>query len=85
MKKILLLSSLLLTIGCSQTPNTIEPGDTVVKCVIDSIEMKQERSTIEVGPYYTYYTDCGEKITTKNNLVYEVGDTITYVYKRGNR
>ncbi len=74
-----------LTIGCGQTPNTIEPGDTVVKCVIDSIEMKQERSTIEVGPYYTYYTDCGEKITTKNNLVYEVGDTITYVYKRGNR
>lgn len=85
MKKIIFLSLSLLTIGCSQTPNTIEPGDTIVKCVIDSIEMKQERSTIEVGPYYTYHTDCGEKITTKNNLVYKVGDTITYVYKRVKR
>jgi hypothetical protein len=82
MKKIIFLSSLLLTLGCSQKPNTIEPGDIVVKCVIDSIDVKQERSSIEVGPYYTYYTDCGEKLTTKNNLIYNIGDTITYVYKR---
>jgi hypothetical protein len=85
MKKIIVISSLLLTIGCSQKPNTIEPGDTVVKCVIDSISIQQERSTIEVGPYYTYYTDCGEKITTKNNSVYKIGDTITYDYKRVKR
>lgn len=85
MKKILGILLLYSIVGCGRTPNTIEPGDTIVKCVIDSIEMKQEHSTIEVGPYYTYHTDCGEKITTKNNLVYKVGDTITYVYKRVKR
>jgi hypothetical protein len=82
MKKILLVSLLFSVIGCVSNPNTIEKGDVVVKCVIDSIDVKQERSTIEIGPYYTYYTDCGEQLTTKNNMVYKIGDTITYVYKR---
>jgi len=85
MKKFLLPLLLFSIIGCGRTPNTIEPGDVVVKCVIDSVDVKQERSTIEVGPYYTYYTDCGEKLTTKNNSVYKIGDTITYVYKRNKR
>ena len=82
MKKFLIPVLLYSIIGCSRTPETIEPGDIVVKCVIDSVEVRTERSTIEYGPYYTYYTDCGERITTKNNLVYNIGDTITYVYKR---
>lgn len=82
MKKILGILLLYSIVGCGKTPDTIEPGDVVKKCVIVDMEFKQERSTIEYGPFYTYTTDCGEKLTTKNDLVYHIGDTITYVYKR---
>jgi hypothetical protein len=80
MKKILLGLPFFL-ISC-QGGYTIEPGDIVVKCVIDSLDVKPYVSTIEPYPIYTYYTDCGEKIVTRNNQVYHIGDTVTYVYKK---
>ena len=61
---------------------TIEPGDKVVKCVIDSMSMEGPRSTIESNYHYYYYTDCGERVITNRNDVYKIGDTITYVYKK---
>ena len=82
MKKLILFSGLFLVIGCSNN-NKIEPNDVVKKCVIDSLEVRMERSTIEVGPYYNYYTDCGEVLQTRRSDIYKIGDTITYVYKRG--
>jgi hypothetical protein len=70
-----------LVTGCNPRP-TIEPGDKVVKCVIDSMSMEGPRSTIESNYHYYYYTDCGERVITNRNDVYKIGDTITYVYKK---
>jgi len=84
MKKLILFSVLFLIIGCTDN-NKIETNDVVKKCVIDSLEVRMERSTIEVGPFYIYHTDCGEVLQTRRNDIYKIGDTITYVYKRGNR
>ena len=64
------------------TPPKIEPGDKVVKCVIDSMEVKEPHSTIEPNNQYFYYTNCGTHIITTRNDVYKIGDTITYVYKK---
>ncbi len=80
MKKILLGLPILL-LSC-QGGYKIEPGDIVVKCVIDSLEIHPSVSTIEPGSVYVYHTDCGEKITTRNSNVYHLGDTVTYVYKK---
>jgi len=71
----------LLFSGCGSQP-TIEPGDRVVKCVIDSMSMEGPRSTIESNYHYYYYTDCGERVITNRNDVYKIGDTVTYVYKK---
>jgi hypothetical protein len=82
MKKLILFSGLFLVIGCTNN-HKIEPNDVVKKCVIDSLEVRMERSTIEVGPFYIYHTDCGELLQTRRSDIYKIGDTITYVYKRG--
>jgi hypothetical protein len=71
----------LLIEGCNSKPK-IEPGDKVVKCVIDSMSMEGPHSTIEVNNQYHYYTNCGERVTTNRDDVYHIGDTITYVYKK---
>ena len=81
MKKLILFSVLFLVIGCTNN-HKVEPNDVIKKCVIDSLEVRMERSTIEVGPFYIYHTDCGEVLQTCRNDIYKIGDTITYVYKR---
>ena len=50
MKKLILFSVLLSIIGCVNN-NKIEPNDIVKKCVIDSLEVRMERSTIEINPF----------------------------------
>ena len=79
MKKIIL--GLLVMCGC-QNQKIIEPGDTVVKCVIDSFSVIQPVSVMDVSPKYYYFTDCGTRIIVNNNHFYKIGDTITYVYKK---
>jgi hypothetical protein len=78
---VIIVSVALLSTGCNPRP-TIEPGDKVVKCVIDSMSMEGPRSTIESNYHYYYYTDCGERVITNRNDVYKIGDTVTYVYKK---
>ena len=81
MKTIILLSSLLLIVGCG--PNLkIEAGDTIKKCVITNLYLREEMSTIEPGPCYIYTTDCGDVLQTRNPNSYNIGDTIFYVQKR---
>ena len=74
------LLAFLLT-GCENN-NKIEPGDKVVKCVIDSTSIEGPRSTIEPYVRYCYYTKCGQRIVTERSDIYKIGDTITYVYKK---
>ena len=74
------LLAFLLT-GC-ENHNKIEPGDKVVKCVIDSTSIEGPRSTIEPYVRYCYYTKCGQRIVTNRSDIYKIGDTITYVYKK---
>lgn len=68
--------------SCNGKNHTIEDGDKIVKCVIDSQYSKQPESTLQIDPTYVYITDCGNRITTNRNDVYKIGDTITYVYKK---
>ena len=68
--------------GCSKPSNRIEPGDLVIKCVVDSTWTKQGPATIPVEPNYYIKTSCGEIHKVNNPNVYHVGDTITYVYKK---
>jgi hypothetical protein len=67
--------------GC-ENRNRIEPGDKVVKCVIDSAWVKQPVAINELTPKYYYKTDCGEKFSTDRSDIYKIGDTITYIYKK---
>ena len=75
---IFLITGILNTIP---TPK-IENGDILKKCVIDTMYVTESPSTIEYGKRYHYKTSCDEVILTKRNDVYEIGDTITYVYKK---
>lgn len=77
----LIVGLMMMSLGCN-TKTNIEPGDTVVKCVIDSMSMEGPHSTIEVNNRYHYYTECGQRVTANRDDVYCLGDTITYIYKR---
>ena len=68
--------------GCSNSKNKIEPGDLVIKCVVDSTWTKQGPATIPVEPNHYIKTSCGEIHKVNNPNVYHIGDTITYVYKK---
>jgi hypothetical protein len=81
MKNIILLALLLLIVGCTPNPK-IEPGDTIKKCVITNLYLREEMSTIEPGPCYIYTTDCGDVLQTRNPNSYNVGDTIFYIHKK---
>ena len=78
MKKLLL--GLLIFCGC-QNQQKIEPGDKVVKCVIDSESVLQPISVLDIQPKYYYYTNCGTKFSCNYDNIYIIGDTITYDYK----
>lgn len=67
--------------GC-ENRNKIEPGDKVVKCVIDSSWVKQPVAINELTPKYYYKTECGQSFSTDRDDIYKIGDTITYVYKK---
>jgi len=69
-------------ISVSRQHPKIENGDILKKCVIDTMYVTESPSTIEYGKRYHYKTSCDEVILTKRNDVYEIGDTITYVYKK---
>lgn len=75
-----LLPFLLLLIGCNQTK--IKPGDHVLNCVVDSIEIKQPASVAEVYQSYVYHTNCNTSVTTNKSDSYHIGDTITYIYRK---
>ena len=80
---ILAIGLIMISLGGNTEPK-INPGDTVTKCVIDSMSMEGPHSTIEVNNRYHYYTECGQRVTTNRNDIYCIGDTITYVYKKNN-
>lgn len=77
-----LIFALPIVLFSCESENKIEPGDIIIKCVIDSLQETPSISTIEPNPLFIYYTDCGEKITTRNFGIYNIGDTITYIYKK---
>ena len=60
----------------------IEEGDIVTKCVIDTFYVTESPSTIEFGKRYHYSTDCDEFVITKGYDLYDIGDTITFIYKK---
>jgi len=73
---------LLLLFSCSTKENKIGPNDVVKKCVIVSYTLSAPRSTLDFEPSVTFYTNCGESVTTKNKHAYRIGDTLTFVYKK---
>jgi hypothetical protein len=60
----------------------IENRDVVKKCVIDTMYVTESPSTIEYGKRYNYKTSCDEVLLTKRNNIYEIGDTLTFIYKK---
>lgn len=79
MKKLILVFSVLIS---SCTLPTIEKGDIVKYCVIDTFYTSESLSTLEYGTKYHYVTNCNQVITTRRNGIYHIGDTITYVIKK---
>lgn len=59
----------------------INEGDSVVQCVVDSTWSSGSRSTIQPDNIYYFRTKCGNTHCANKSL-YEVGDTITYVWKK---
>jgi|688.fasta_scaffold1959394_1 hypothetical protein len=68
-------------VSCSEKPK-IEKGDVVVKCIVDSVWVKQSPSTITIHPIHYVKTSCGETHIVNNSRFYHKGDTISYVYKK---
>ena len=81
MKSFYIIVLSILFFSCNGKP-VIGKDDTVKKCIINRVSVKQSISTIEPGLKYTYYTECGEKITTSRHDVYHIGDTLTFIYKK---
>ena len=69
-------------ISVSRQHPKIENGDILKKCVIDTMYVTESPSTIEYGKRYNYKTSCDEVILTKRNNIYEIGDTLTFIYKK---
>ena len=65
--------------SCSSKP-TIEKGDVVEKFVIDSMVQLPPHSTIEPDRKFKYFMSDSSEFTSLRK--YNVGDTITYVYKK---
>ena len=65
--------------SCSSKP-TVEKGDVVEKFVIDSMVQLPPHSTIELDRKYKYFMSDSSEFTSLKK--YNIGDTITYVYKK---
>ena len=65
--------------SCTPKP-VIEKGDVVEKFVIDSMVHLPPHSTIEPDRKYKYFMSDSSEFTSMRK--YNVGDTITYVYKK---
>jgi hypothetical protein len=79
MKKFVVFPIILLSIFSCKNKQEINKN-IVLKCVITDVKQYQSRNTLEFLPYYKYETECGPEITSHRGNVYNVGDTITYVY-----
>ena len=77
----IVLSIILATMlgACKQKP-WVEKGDVVKKFVIDSIIQLPPHSTIELDRKYKYFVSDSSEFTSLRK--YNIGDTITYVYKK---
>ena len=67
------------SISCQQKP-LVEKGDVVEKFVIDSMVQLPPHSTIELDRKYKYFMSDSSEFTSLKK--YNIGDTITYVYKK---
>ena len=65
--------------GCKQKP-LVEQGDIVEKFVVDSMVQLPPHCTIEFDKKYKYFMSDSSEFTSLKK--YNVGDTITYVYKK---
>jgi hypothetical protein len=68
------------TLTSCSSKSAIEKGDVVEKFVIDSIVQLPPNSTIELDKKYKYFMSDSSEFTSLKK--YNVGDTITYVYKK---
>ena len=77
----IVLSIILATMlgACKQKP-LVEQGDIVEKFVVDSMVQLPPHSTIEFDKKYKYFMSDSSEFTSLKK--YNVGDTITYVYKK---
>lgn len=81
MKKVILILSSVILLSCERKVTTIEDGDIVSICVVDSVWCKQSVSTLEFEPTYFYRTTCNNTLITKTYQAYQKGDTIKFVKK----
>ena len=72
----------LLFVSCSVKEKKIKPNEIVKKCVITDCVIENPRSSLEYEPSIKYFTDCGEVIVTRHGRTYQIGDTLTFVYKK---
>ena len=77
---IVLTIILAITLGACQQKPLVEKGDVVEKFVIDSMVQLPPHSTIELDRKYKYFMSDSSEFTSLKK--YNIGDTITYVYKK---
>jgi hypothetical protein len=73
--KNLILLVLVFLISCNQKP---KEKVKFKKCVITSISVIRNKSSIEFGLKYFYHTDCDVTFTNRKNI-YQIGDTINII------
>jgi hypothetical protein len=66
--------------SCSSKSPLVEKGDVVEKFVVDSMVQLPPHSTIELDRKYKYFMSDSSEFTSLKK--YNIGDTITYVYKK---
>lgn len=80
MKNLLIILFVFLLFSCKQTPLN-KDFEIDGYCVVDSIEYKGCRSTIEPEPYWNIITNCGMEIPIKDPNSFKKGDTIVIYVK----
>lgn len=68
----------LILISCRPMVNK---NDIQKQCVIDSVYLKETKSTLDFDKIYVYHTDCNFNFHIRNIKSYEVGDTIILTIK----
>ena len=81
MRNLLLVLSIVTLFGCVGKSKMFDEYISK-KSIITNVKIEEPNSTIEFDKKYIYETDSGQRVISRNDNNYHVGDTIIILYKK---